>query len=164
MSVNNVHGGWWEWKGDILFRDVGHITRLECHIIRCYIFRQFLPLQLNHFNIRLHRLISTACRGWRVTPVFTLWRWCWCWTAVSIEAGRIRSLLSVDHVSSLQCVLAVLLSWSAAVSWLTIVFVCHQCRWLHRSRRFSSGNYPFCPCVIFLSISLSSPTWYLLCA
>jgi len=77
----------------------------------------------------------------------TLWRWCWCWTAVSIKAGRFRSLLS--DVSSLQCVLVVLLSWSAAVSWLMIVFVFHQCRWLHRSRRFSSGNYPFCPCVIF---------------
>jgi len=33
-----------------------------------------------------------------------------------------------------------------------IVFVCHQCRWLHRSRRFSSGNYPFCPCVIFCQL------------
>jgi len=99
-----------------------------------FYFQTISALQLNYFNIRLHRLISTACRGWRVTAVFTLWRWCWCWTAVSIEAGRFRSLLSVDHASSLQCVLAVLLSWSAAVSWLMIVFVCHQCRWLHRSR------------------------------
>ena len=107
-----------------------------------FYFQTISALQLNYVNIRLHRLISTACRGWRVTAVFTLWRWCWCWTAVSIEAGRFRSLLTVDHASSLQCVLAVLLSWSAAVSWLMIVFVCHQCRWLHRSRLFQFWQLP----------------------
>ena len=107
-----------------------------------FYFQTISALQLNYVNIRLHRLISTACRWWRVTAVFTLWRWCWCWTAVSIEAGRFRSLLTVDHASSLQCVLAVLLSWSAAVSWLMIVFVCHQCRWLHRSRLFQFWQLP----------------------